>query len=529
MLYPKDREGCKKGYYPLIVTLYLLCLSLGGCKEKPGNPNSNISIEAFSDLKTSSYALNSKKIQENIASLCYADKDSSAADYRTRTYYLKGGAFLWIDRSGIDSRPDTLLAELRRQVTDMGFSERSFDVQMIQTDLNRLRGLDFNDSVNTINRVMARLEYRLTKAYLRYVVGQRFGFVNPKYVFNRLDALREDSMGRALSYRKLYDVDIQRPDKSFYEKAFRNISNDSLGLFLRSVHPTDDMYFVLKGKLQHCRNAAMRRLLLCNMERYRWRENHPLDKSGKYVVVNIPSYHLYAYGPDSIVSMRIGCGSVKTKTPLLNSKIERMDVNPAWNIPMSIIQKDIVHHAGNAGYFTSRRYYIVERSTGKRIEPSLVTQAMLLSGAYRVSQEGGEGNALGRIIFRFANNFSVFLHDTSSKGVFSREDRSVSHGCVRVERPFDFAEFLLDNPDEWLLDRLRISMDMEPLTERGRAYVASGAESNRLIGSLQVKPAVPLSLAYYTLYREPDGVFRSWPDVYGFDNVIWQGIKPFMK
>lgn len=58
---------------------------------------------------------------------------------------------------------------------------------------------------------------------------------------------------------------------------------------------------------------------------------------------------------------------------------------------------------------------------------------MLISGAYGIAQRGGKGNALGRIIFRFDNNFSVFLHDTNSKGVFGQEDRGVSHGCIRIE------------------------------------------------------------------------------------------------
>lgn len=507
----------------------MLCLVLGGCEEKPANPNSNITMEAFSNLKTPSYALNSTKIKTQIEALCYADKDSTTADYRTRTYYLKGGPLLWVDRYGVDSRPDTLLAELRRRVADMGFTERSFDVNRIQADLDRLRNLDFDDSTHSANRVMARLEYRLTKAYLRYVVGQRFGFINPQYVFNRMDALREDSTGKALSYRKLYDVDIERPDRPFYERAFRCISNDSLAPFLRSVCPADPMYASLKERLGRTLGVTMRRLLLCNMERMRWRQRLPIDRSGKYVVVNIPAYRLYAYGPDSVVTMRIGCGSLKTKTPLLNSKIERMDVNPVWNIPMSIIKKDIAHHAGNPGYFASRRYYVVERATGKRVDPAVVTMGMLLSGAYRVSQEGGDGNALGRIIFRFANNFSVFLHDTSSRGVFSREDRGVSHGCVRVERPFDLAVFLLDSPDEWLLDRLRISMGLSPQTDRGLRYVESGAENNRLVGSVPVKPAVPLALAYYTLYPDADGTLHAWPDVYGYDDVVWRGIKPFMK
>lgn len=509
---------------------FIAGLLLTGCKNYPTNPNKDLTMEAFSEMKTPDYALNSHKIQQQIEALCYADKDSSAADYRTRTYYLKGGQFIWIDRNGMDTRADTLLAELQRTVEAMGFTRRSFDVDRIQADLDRMRALRFDDSTSSVNRVMARLEYRLTKAFLRYVIGQRFGFVNPLRALNRLDALTEDSTGRPLTYRKLYDVDIERPDKDFYATALRKVSVDSLGPFLRNVAPTDADYKRMHAMLAHTCSKAMRRLLLCNMERHRWRERQPIDKSGKYVVVNIPAFHLYAYGTgDSVMTMRIGAGSLKTKTPLLNSRIERMDVNPAWNIPMSIIKKDVARHAGSTGYFASRRYYIVERATGQRIDPAQVTQAMLLSGAYRVAQEGGEGNALGRIIFRFANNFSVFLHDTSSRGVFSREDRGVSHGCVRVERPFDFAVFLLDNPDEWLLDKLRISMDMEPQTERGRLLVADDTANRRLVGSLSVKPAVPLALAYYTLYPDVDGQYHAWPDVYGYDAVIWQGIKPFMK
>ena len=90
---------------------------------------------------------------------------------------------------------------------------------------------------------------------------------------------------------------------------------------------------------------------------------------------------------------------------------------------------------------------------------------MLLSGAYKVVQRGGEGNALGRIVFRFPNNFSVYLHDTSSREAFSRFDRGVSHGCIRVEKPLELAVFLLQDKEEALIDKLIYSTTVDMKTD----------------------------------------------------------------
>jgi hypothetical protein len=98
----------------------------------------------------------------------------------------------------------------------MGFTEHSFRVPQIERDLERMRSLDFDSATNSANRVAARLEYNLTKAYLRYVTGQRFGFTNPVRLLNRLDARETDSLGRPLGYRNLFDVDMEHPGK-YYE------------------------------------------------------------------------------------------------------------------------------------------------------------------------------------------------------------------------------------------------------------------------------------------------------------------------
>ena len=149
----------------------------------------------------------------------------------------------------------------------------------------------------------------------------------------------------------------------------------------------------------------------------------------------------------------------------------------------------------------------------------LLMLCLLLPDA-AMAQEGGKGNSLGRIIFRFDNNFSVYLHDTSSPGAFSRDNRGASHGCVRVQRPFDLAVFLLDEKDEDVLDKINYSMTTDLKASVVKNEDGSGAkpvDKKRIINSLPVEPHVPVFISYFTMYPDKDGTMREYPDVYGYD------------
>ena len=143
-----------------------------------------------------------------------------------------------------------------------------------------------------------------------------------------------------------------------------------------------------------------------------------------------------------------------------------------------------------------------------------------------MGQHGGAGNSLGRIVFRFPNNFSVYLHDTNNRSAFQRERRTLSHGCIRVEKPFDLAMFIMPDMSEWDADRLRISMDMRPQTERGRAALKKMKDEGvkqpyRLMNYRDVSPRVPVYIIYHTAYPNPEtGSVELWPDIYGYDKVI---------
>ena len=458
-------------------------------------------MESFRSMQTDEYAMDSHRIRESLGQICRTDRDSMAADYHIRNYYRGGGPFVWVDRGGVDCRADTLLARLRSDLGVLGFSEQAFFVRQIEGDISRLRTLTF-DADNGANLVMARLEYHLSKAYLRYAMGMRYGFTNPMKLLNSLDVRDRDTLGQPISYRGLFDVDMDLPGKDFAQLALWKVAHDSLADYLDETMLHDGFYEQMRSMLPGA-TAERRRLLQVNMERRRWREHLRPEEGGKYIVVNVAAYHLWAVNRDSVIDMRAACGAQKTKTPLLSSKIYRMDVDPEWNIPMSIIRDDISRHAGDSGYFARRRYYVADRNTGKRLPIGAVSQGMLLSGKYRVAQAGGPGNSLGRIIFRFANNFDVFLHDTSSPGVFNRDNRGVSHGCVRVQRPFDLARFLTDKTEDEQPDSLTHS---------------------------QAVARVPIFITYYTFFKTPgDGQCRTYPDVYGYDRVIYQALTPYLK
>jgi hypothetical protein len=174
-------------------------------------------------------------------------------------------------------------------------------------------------------------------------------------------------------------------------------------------------------------------------------------------------------------------------------------------------------------------YSIIDKNSGETLNVAEVGSGDLLSGNLRISQKGGAGNSLGRIVFRFPNNFSIYLHDTNNRGAFQRDRRTLSHGCVRVQKPFDLACYLLPDVDEWTRESIRISMDIPPVTDRGREWVRKHADAERpfrLISYHGVTPHVPLYILYYTAFPNPKtGVVDFWPDIYGFDKVISKELK----
>ena len=468
--------------------------------------------------------LDSLTLCQTIDSLVNADADSSIAGKAMREHYTLTHALNWIDYSGIKPQADTLLRYLDI-VEQTGLKASLFPTPDIKADKRLIDSLEVNEQ--NVYAVAVRMDMLLTKAFMRYAGWQHYGLTNPYKLFNRLDRNKHDTVH--VIFRELYDVPTEILGKNGYRHLAELAGSDSTVNVLADAEPKSELYKRLKAKLRTAEGTERERILV-NMERCRWRHPHYPWEYKKYVVVNIPSYGLIAVDNDTVIDMKIVCGAYDTKTPLVSSEIMRMDLNPRWMMPPSVIKHEVARHGGDSAYFARHRYKITNRTTGESCNPAHVSMSDLQSGRYRVSQDGGAGNALGRIIFRFDNSFSIYLHDTSSKGVFSRSDRRASHGCVRVERPFDLAKYMLEDKDEKLIERIKYTMEYV----EGQEYTVD-EEGNKVkkkklqtLNSVKVNPKVPLFITYYTMYLLPDNTLQTYPDVYGFDKVIAPAIKKYV-
>ncbi len=505
------------------IAVFVVC-TLFACHENQFNPNSDLTLEAYAPLTVEKYKIAPFRVNEQLGKLARNDRDTMVADRHARSYYLSGRPLLWVSRHGVTNQADTLLRYLKT-VDEIGFRQSRFFVSQIESDLAKMKSLSIED--DDISELAARLDYYLTKAYLRYVIGQRFGFMNPAKVFNRLDQDPYDTLHAR--FRTLYDVRTETIGNKGVNHLLKLVSCDSVPEMLRTAETNNPLYLQLKHRLQNT-TGIERIKVMVNMERCRWRQGLYPYECKKYVAVNIPSYGLLAVDGNEVIRMKTVCGSRKTKTPLLNSAVMRMDVNPKWVIPFNIVKHEMAHHAGDVGYFQRHNYVITDKSTGEHVSPEYVSYEAMKSGNYRVVQQGGEGNALGRIVFRFENNFSIYLHDTSSRATFDKVDRSASHGCIRVEKPYELACFLLSDKDEDVMDKLKYSMGVQTRVPDGEDESdAVKVDKSRLIRSLAVKPQVPIFITYFTEWLMPDGRLESYADVYGYDEVIARHLKEYMK
>ena len=492
----------------LTIMLLSACTSIFGPTEAE--------LSAFGEYV---YRIDSLQLNEQLNHILNEDKLQNNTQTVVHQYYKgkidTGQPMLWITRMGVDSDADALLTQLRHEIPLAGLDTAAFHLTEIAQDLNVIHTLAFDSLGIDINTLLPRLDYNLSQAYVCYAIGQRYGFVNPDKLLNQLDFNEE-----LQSYTRLFDYEVKTPD---YEEAIRHLTSDERMDYLRQSSPNDSVYLKLQDRLSSSTDVAERHKLAINMERCRWQLKKP-QADERRVLVNLPAQQLWAMCPDTIINMRICFGKKSTKTPLLASGISRIDVNPDWIITPNIIKNEVSIHAGDSAYFARNRYYIVNLNSGDTLNPAHVSMSQLQSGTLRVGQRGGAGNSLGRIVFRFPNNFSVYLHDTSNRGAFDLAQRALSHGCIRVQKPFDLALFALPDLEEWDADRLRISMDIKPITEQGMQYLEEHRDDPRplrLIRQQTVTPSLPLYIIYYTAYPNPEsGAVEYWSDPYGYDAVI---------
>ncbi|MFO1152829.1 MAG: L,D-transpeptidase family protein [Rhodospirillales bacterium] len=246
--------------------------------------------------------------------------------------------------------------------------------------------------------------------------------------------------------------------------------------------------------------ATRVRQILVNMERRRWM---PDDLGNPHIFVNLPDYTLTVMeNGTSVMRMNVVIGKETWPTPVFSDLVEYLEFNPHWNVPPTILKKEVLPRMrGNPGYAAASGLRVFQN--GKPIDPYAVNWSETSGAGYAFRQDPGERNALGRVKFMLPNEFAVYLHDTPSKSLFQRSMRAYSHGCVRVAQPLELAEFLLAaNDANWTRSRIERTIK----TGDNRAVT--------------LKKPVPVHLAYFTALPDSNGGLQFRNDVYGKDTTL---------
>lgn len=247
--------------------------------------------------------------------------------------------------------------------------------------------------------------------------------------------------------------------------------------------------------------------LYVNMERLRWL---PEKGTGKRVLVNIADFTLdYLENNDTLIHMRTVVGQNFRKTPVFNAKMSYLVFSPTWTVPPGILRKDILPAVAKDISYLSSKGMIVKDRSGNVVNPASIDwKKANASGRfpYTIQQMPGNQNALGRVKFMFPNKYSVYLHDTPSKSLFARDERNFSSGCIRVEKPLELAELLLQETGGWNTSKIANAMNQS--TEK----------------TVLLKTPIDVYIYYLTCWSH-NGKVEFRKDIYNRDSAVLKALQ----
>jgi murein L,D-transpeptidase YcbB/YkuD len=250
------------------------------------------------------------------------------------------------------------------------------------------------------------------------------------------------------------------------------------------------------------------RRIAINLDRYRMMSESMPDR---YIWVNLPGYYLQIWDRDTLrLESKVIVGKPQTRTPLLTSRISDLVTYPQWTIPNSIIVKEILPALKKNPGYLARKGYSLMKYSGEVVDPYSVNWSRYSKGIpYRVVQGSGDDNALGVLKFNFPNPYSVYMHDTNQRYLFRNENRSMSHGCVRVQEWEKMAYYIsaLDSSG-FASDTTRIPSDsIRVWLQRKEKHI------------IPVKSELPVYFRYFTTDVR-NGKLQFYVDIYGEDKHI---------
>ncbi|MEX0883085.1 MAG: L,D-transpeptidase family protein [Cyclobacteriaceae bacterium] len=244
-----------------------------------------------------------------------------------------------------------------------------------------------------------------------------------------------------------------------------------------------------------------------NMERLRWIPDTTLNE---FILVNIANYSLdYIKNRDTLLHSKAIVGKTYRKTPVFDAQLSYLVFNPTWTVPPTILKNDIIPAVKKDPQYLSSKNMRLLTFSGKEVDPgSIDWQNISVSNfPFMIRQDPGRQNSLGLVKFMFPNKYNVYIHDTPARELFAREDRALSSGCIRIQKPAELAELLLMDQSLWTKDRIQM-------------VINAGKEQ-----TVVLKNKIPVILLYLTFWTDSRHVPMIRKDIYKRDDALYQLLK----
>lgn len=248
-------------------------------------------------------------------------------------------------------------------------------------------------------------------------------------------------------------------------------------------------------------------MIRINLERARWVLNQPGDD---FLIVNIAGFNIRRIKKGEVVyESRVIVGKNHKESPIFKDAVQYIVFNPTWTLPYSIATRETLPKLKNdPGYLAAKQMEIMDRN-GKILDPNSIDFNKYSSKNFPfiIRQKAGPHNALGQVKFIFPNKYAVYLHDTPSRGLFNREDRAFSHGCIRLEDKWDLVMSLMNEPDVWNMDKINQIVDSGKTTQ------------------VNLKTPVDIYILYWTAGVDRDKNLYFERDVYNRDASVLKALE----
>jgi len=480
-------------------------------------------------------------------------------DFLSNLYQKNQNQSFWF---GSDNLPN----KQSKQMFNLLANSMNYGLDTIFYDLPTIRGFmeGFSqDSLITNENKQAMLGYELclTQSAISFFRHLNRGIMP----FDPLEYITKEKIDSTSSYFSIYDFYEEFPQDSLIDIMHHAFTTDSIQAAMDLVQPPNIHYKMLQKALEiYVQSTPINRDSIkvsyyerdsvwsstfenyrkgcLALQKLRWSN---IDEK-QYIFINIPSFSLDLVQENMIaLQHKIICGTPENQTPELNSHLRQIRLFPDWNIPYSIATKEVLPIVRkNTAYIAKNSYEVLDRK-GNILNPDSVPWKKYTENYFplRIRQTPGYHNSLGVIMFYFENTSAVYFHDTPSKGLFDKNFRAFSHGCMRLQNPIDFGKAIMEFesgilhlPKENLIEMgiYEAQKQKKQQYDNRKDSVMPQITFQRKLQAREkyfydVKKKIPIYVRYLTAFCKENGKIFFAPDFYGRDKLLLERYEKIIE